>query len=114
MIRQLENGVRVVELGKGTTFVSQVLISDNNLSSGIAFTNKNDDGTIGEESVIIEITNEEGVNSYINAIFDLIQSWENSDKCIDNKVEDHKVIHLRDYITKDINNIGELPNDKRS
>lgn len=74
MIKQLDKGVRMIELGQGTTFVSQLLASDNDTSSGIAFSN-NTDGTIGENGVIIEITNYKGVCSYIKAIVGLLESW---------------------------------------
>jgi hypothetical protein len=76
VIKVLDNGVKVVELGKGTTFISQVLVDGDTISSGICFSNQVNDGKFKGDEVIIEITNVEGVVSYIKALVDLLKTWE--------------------------------------
>lgn len=75
MIRTIENSnVQVIELGKGTTFISQVHVDKDNVSSGISFSN-HADGKIHGDEIIIEITDTKGILSYIRPIIQLIQTW---------------------------------------
>ena len=56
MITEFESGVRLVELGRGTTFISQAIVTEdneNNISSGIAFSNY-PSRNIGDNGVIIK------------------------------------------------------------
>jgi len=76
MIEDFKNGVRKITLGEGTTYISQVLIDKDIMSSGICFSSKmpiNKEFT-GDE-VIIEIVNFQGAMSYIKAIIELLKSW---------------------------------------
>ena len=76
MITEFESGVRLVELGRGTTFISQAIVTEdneNNISSGIAFSNS--PTGIDDNSVIIEITDMKGVMSYVRAICGLLETW---------------------------------------
>ena len=76
MIEDFKNGVRKVTLGEGTTYISQVLVDGDTMSSGICFSSKmpiNKEFT-GDE-VIIEIVNFQGAMSYIKAIIELLKSW---------------------------------------
>lgn len=76
MVRTLENGTKVIELGQGTTYISQVLVNGDDLSSGICFSNKvNPEGKPSAEDVIIEITNFQGAVSYVKAVVDLLKTW---------------------------------------
>lgn len=77
MIRYLENGSKVIELGKGTTYISQVLVEGDTMSSGIAFSNKPPvNGVPDREDVIIEITSMGGAISYMKAVVELLKTWE--------------------------------------
>ena len=76
MVTEFENGVRLIELGQGTTFISQAITTvnnENNVSSGIAFSNS--PNTLTKDGVIIEITDMKGVMSYIRAICGLLETW---------------------------------------
>jgi len=76
MIVKLEDSdIQVIELGLGTTYISQVTVSKDTQSSGIAFSNHND-GKIHGDEIIIEITNGKGVALYIRSILDLIKTWD--------------------------------------
>lgn len=76
LIKKLDgSNINIIELGKGTTFVSQVLVDNGTASSGIAFSNHSDGLKHGDET-IIEITDFKGVASYTRAILQLLQSWE--------------------------------------
>jgi hypothetical protein len=75
MIKTLENSqIKIIELGKGTTYISQALVDNNNESSGIVFSNHND-GKIHGDEIIVEITDFKGVASYIRGILDLLKTW---------------------------------------
>ena len=76
MIENFKNGVRKVTIGEGTTYISQVLVDGDNMSSGICFSNKIpiNKEFIGDE-VIIEITNFQGAMSYMRAVIELLKSW---------------------------------------
>ena len=76
MIDDFNNGVRKVTLGEDTTYISQVLVDGDNMSSGICFSNKIpiNKEFIGDE-VIIEITNFQGAMSYMRAVIELLKSW---------------------------------------
>jgi hypothetical protein len=77
VIKVLDNGVKVVELGKGTTFISQVFVDGDTISSGICFSNQvPNNGELKGDEVIIEITNMKGAVSYIKALVDLLKTWE--------------------------------------
>jgi len=76
VIDDFNNGVRKVTLGEDTTYISQVLVDGDNMSSGICFSNKIpiNKEFIGDE-VIIEITNFQGAMSYMRAVIELLKSW---------------------------------------
>jgi len=76
MIEDFKNGVRKVTLGEGTTYISQVLVDGDTMSSGICFSNKIpvNKEFIGDE-VIIEIVNFQGAMSYMRAVIELLKSW---------------------------------------
>lgn len=77
MIRDLENGVRLVELGLGTTQISQVLVDGNTMSSGICFGNKVPiNGQLQGDEVIVSVANFQGAVSYIKAVVELLKTWE--------------------------------------
>lgn len=87
MIRELSNGIKVVELGLGTTQVSQVIYKDYTASSGICFSNQVPiKGELTGEEIIIEINGFKGVLAYIIPIFELIESWDICSK------EDTKIV----------------------
>ena len=74
MITKMEDSdIQIVELGRGTTYISQVMVKGNTFSTGIAFSNHND-GEIHGDEIILEITNTEGIASYIRGILDLIRT----------------------------------------
>lgn len=78
-IRNFQNtNIRIIELGLGTTGISQVHVNDDKLSSGIAFSDTID-GTLSNNAVIIQIINEKGVYSYLRAIFGLLETWQTND-----------------------------------
>lgn len=96
-IRTLEDSsVRVVELGLGTTGISQVFVGGDNISSGIAFTNSLK-GVITDEDVIVEIVNLKGVYAYFRAIFDLLEIWQ-----LNNNVK-KQLKELSNLLTQEIN-----------
>lgn len=75
MIRKVEGSeIQIIELGHKTTFISQIMAKDENVSSGIVFSNHNDDKLHGDE-IIIEISNTNGVASYIKAILKYLETW---------------------------------------
>ena len=70
------DGIKIIELGRGTTFVSQAIVKEDNpdnISSGIVFSNS--PTGIDENSVIIEITDMKGIMSYVKAICGLLETW---------------------------------------
>jgi len=87
MIEDFKNGVRKVTLGEGNTYISQVLVDKDTMSSGICFSNKIpiNKEFIGDE-VIIEIVNFQGAMSYMRAVIELLKSWEI--KGMENKYEE--------------------------
>lgn len=95
-IRILGNSrIRVVELGLGTTGISQVLVNHENISSGIAFSNKLD-GTLSDDGVILQIINKQGVYAYLKAIFGLLETWQ-----FDDNVK-HQLKQLQEDLSKQI------------
>lgn len=77
MVKDFENKVRVVELGLGTTQVSQVMVNGDSMSSGILFGNRvPDGGKLQGDEVIIEVTTLQGAISYLKAINDLLKTWD--------------------------------------
>ena len=76
MIGNFNNSIRKVTLGEGTTYISQVLVDGDTMSSGICFSNKIQINKefIGDE-VIIEIINFQGAMSYMRAVIELLKSW---------------------------------------
>ena len=76
MIGNFNNSIRKVTLGEGTTYISQVLVDGDTMSSGICFSNKIplNKEFVGDE-VIIEIVNFQGVMSYMRAVIELLKSW---------------------------------------
>lgn len=93
------SNIRIVELGKGTTGISQVHIKGDSMSSGIAFSDTID-GNMSDNGVIIEILNEQGVYSYLIAIFELVKTWQTDDNI---KSELNKVT---DDLIKQINKLN--------
>ena len=86
MIKKLKDtNVNLIELGKGTTFISQVLVGKDTASSGIAFSNHSDGLKHGDET-IIEITDFKGVASYSRSILELLKTWKI--KGIDAQIKD--------------------------
>ena len=78
MIEDFKNGVRKVTLGEGTTYISQILVDGDNMSSGICFSNKystNNKYNFNGDEIIIEITNFQGAMSYLKAGIQLLKSW---------------------------------------
>lgn len=84
MVETINNGIRKVKLGDGTTTVCQCIPPNSTRSNGILFCNK-EPLTKGEKNrfqgdeVIIEITDFKGVVGYMSACADLLKSW-NIDK----------------------------------
>lgn len=76
MIGNFNNSIRKVTLGEGTTYISQVLVDGDTMSSGICFSNKIplNKEFVGDE-VIIEIVNFQGAMSYMRAVIELLKSW---------------------------------------
>ena len=72
MITELKNGIKIIELGQGTTFISQAIVEDN-ISSGIVYSNSS--SGMDNNSIIIEITDMKGVMSYIKSICGLLETW---------------------------------------
>lgn len=82
MIEIMDNGIRKITLGEGTTYISQCIPPDADMSSGILFSSKPPlpKGTIAEsrfqgDEVIIEITNFQGAMSYMKGIVELLKTW---------------------------------------
>ena len=74
MIRTLENGIKVIELGLGTTQISQVVHKNEKESLGICFSNTiPSDGITGEE-IIIEIHGQKGVNAYLIPLIEFLKT----------------------------------------
>jgi len=97
MIEDFKNGVRKITLGEGSTYISQILIDGDEISSGICFSNKysaNDKYSFNGDEVIIEITNFQGAMSYLKAGIELLKSW---------KIEG--LDSLYDEVLKDIDKI---------
>lgn len=79
-IRTLKNSnIRIVELGKGTVGISQVLVKGSTLSSGIAFSNSLEYGVMSDNGVIIEMANTNGVLACFKALFCLLETWQTDD-----------------------------------
>ena len=80
LIKILDNGIRIITLGEGTTYIGQCINKKTNESDGILFSNtailpKNKIDELSGEEVAIEITNFQGAMSYIKAITDLLITW---------------------------------------
>jgi len=78
MIENFKNGVRKITLGEGTTYISQVLVDGDTMSSGICFSNKyntNEKYDFQGDEIIIEIVNFQGAMSYMKAVIELLKSW---------------------------------------
>lgn len=76
MIRKLENSnIQLIELGKGSTYISQVKVEGDTQSSGLAFSNHSEGG-IHDNDIIIEIIDFKGVASLSRGLLELIKSWE--------------------------------------
>jgi len=93
MIEDFKNGVRKITLGEDTTYISQIHVDGDEISSGICFSNKystNDKYNFQGDEVIIEITNFQGVMSYIKAGIELLKSWkiEGLDELYDKVLKD--------------------------
>lgn len=74
MIQKLDNGATIITLGKGTVFTGNVYVDDSEVSSGIVFTDKK--GAVNtDNSVIIQITDETSVASYIMALIRVVETW---------------------------------------
>lgn len=80
MIENFESGARKVVLGEGTTYISQLLVNGDTLSSGICFSTKppieESDFKFKGDEVIIEITNFQGAMSYLKSGIELLKTWE--------------------------------------
>lgn len=79
MIKKLENGTTVIQLGKGTVFTGNVYINDNREASGIYFTNEKD-GKKPKEDIVIEITDMSGIASYLVSLFRVLETWDIDDE----------------------------------
>ncbi len=82
MIRQWENGVRIVTLGEGTTWTSVVLLEGDPKGIGISFASGNfgAEGAVGQadvpsDTVIVEIRDTKGAASYLRALTELFRTW---------------------------------------
>lgn len=97
MIRDIKgSSVKVIELGNGNTFLSQVVKKGETKSRGIAFSNDKED-VLGSNSVIIEILNNKGAMGYIKAIIGLLESHqENEDNIKELREIETKLINLID------------------
>ena len=93
MIRTLDNGIKIIELGLGTTNISQVVPKGETVSSGICFSNNNNnnnpsiEGLSGEE-IIIEINGYKGILAYLMPIVELIESYACEDDNIKNVLKE--------------------------
>lgn len=77
MIKKFENGTTVIVLGEGTVFSGNIHVENSKLASGICFTNNQQTtGNPNEDSIIIQITNEKAVASYIMALLRVLETWE--------------------------------------
>ena len=96
-IINLENSnIRLIELGLGTTGISQVFVNGDTLSSGIAFSNTLD-GKLSDNGVIIQITDTNGVFAYLRAIFGLLETWQVNDEI------KQQLALLQEELTKQMN-----------
>lgn len=79
MIEIIEDGVRKVTLGEGTTYISQCIPKGTAESSGILFSNKpplpEESFSFQGDEVIIEIYNVQGALSYMKALVGLLGTW---------------------------------------
>lgn len=76
MVKDFENGVRVVELGFGTTKISQLKQSDEDVADVICFSNEVPiDGKLKGDEVLIHIASFKGAVSYVKAVIDLLKTW---------------------------------------
>lgn len=73
MVRNVEgSNVRVIELGEGTTYISNVVKKNSKKSIGIVFSNYQTN-ILEDNSVIIEIKNSKGVFAYLNALIQFLK-----------------------------------------
>lgn len=63
MIKKGVDGTLVAELGKGTLFTA--IATSDGYPVGLAFTN-NEDGSLGEDSIVIQVTSQEALASYMD------------------------------------------------
>lgn len=91
MIRKLDSGETVITLGEGTVFTGNVHANENEKPFGIYFTNEKGKS---KDAVIIQITNEKAVASYVMALLRLIEEWEDD--------KDSKFISIVENFKKDL------------
>lgn len=72
MIRKLENGSTLIELGKGTVHVGNIKVKGEEKPFGIAFSNDKNLNKL-ENLIIFQITSNEAIASYIMALVYLIE-----------------------------------------
>lgn len=63
MIKKNSNGMLIAELGNGTLYTALVFYEG--VPCGLAFTN-NKDGTLDEESIVLQITSSNALASYMD------------------------------------------------
>lgn len=73
MIQKLENGNTLITLGEGTVFTGNVHVNGDDKPFGIYFTNEKGKSA---DAVIIQITSDKAVASYIMALLRLLEAWE--------------------------------------
>jgi len=73
LIRILENGNTLITLGEGTVFTGNVYVGKDDIASGIYYSNKKGKS---DDAVILQITNEKAVASYIMSLVRLLETWD--------------------------------------
>lgn len=76
MIQKLDNGATLITLGEGTVFTGLAKAVGHDIPIGICFTNQKGEGLNPDGSVVIQITNDKAVASYIMALLRLMETWD--------------------------------------
>lgn len=100
MIQKLDNGNILITLGKGTVFTGNVYAPDEDKPFGIYFTNEKGKS---EDVVIINISSQSGVASYIMALIRFLEAQVDSEETEFKKAVGQLKSHLESLLPKEHN-----------
>ncbi|MEX3625455.1 hypothetical protein [Viridibacillus arvi] len=79
MIRKLENGNTLITLGEGTAFTGNIYADDDKKPFGIFFTNQQTPTIEDGAAVIIQLTSDKAIASYLMALTKYLEAHTDTD-----------------------------------